>query len=324
MIRNRSMEMPPIQRGSSSSEKLTRPKIGLALGSGIARGWAHIGIIKVLEEAGYRPQILSGSSIGALAGGCYAAGKIDVLEEFAKTLTPRKMFRLMDVRLGGSGLIQGAKLAAVLREHLEEIKIETLDMQFIAVATELRTGHEIWLREGDLVRAMTASYALPGIFRPIRYDHRWLIDGALVNPVPTSVCRAFGARLVIAVNLNRDAFGKSSTSANLKGENDDKDAERISRSLISMGQKTWMQHLFGSRAGPGITTVMMAALNIVQDRLARSRLAGDPPDIQISPKCGHIGLMDFEKAEEAIEAGAEEARRMLPAIEEAMELLSYR
>src|SRR5680860_1343396 len=189
---------------------MERPTIGLALGGGAARGWAHIGVLRSLIAAGLEPDIIAGTSIGAVAGACYVTGKLDALEDFATALTRRRVFGFLDFNFAGSGLLTGQRLSARLDHHLKEFSIEKLDRKFVAVATELGTGHEVWLNKGSLVHALRASFALPGIFRPVQINGRWLIDGALVNPIPVSVCRALGARIVIAVNLGGDLFGKGS------------------------------------------------------------------------------------------------------------------
>jgi NTE family protein len=299
-----------------------RPKIGIALGSGVARGWAHLGVLQRLLELDYEPDIVAGTSMGALIGGCYAAGNLHQLEAFALGLTRRKVFGLLDLTLSGSGLIAGTKLTTLLNKHLGHLKIESLDRQFIGIATELATGHEIWLRQGPLVEAMQASYALPGIFKPVKIDGIWLMDGALVNPIPVSVCRAMGARLVIAVNLNTDAFGAGTVIQSTGFNGDTSTQEPVngqSRSLAA----TLKRRFFGvnDNPDPGISDVMMAAFNVVQDRLARSRLAGDPPDVMIAPRASHIGIFDFDKAKESIELGRDAVDKALPFLEEAVEVL---
>lgn len=310
-------------------------KIGLALGSGVARGWAHIGIIKGLRDHGIVPDIIAGTSIGALAGGCYAAGKLDALERFARGMTRRRLFNLLDFSVGGSGLIKGRKLAALVDEHIGDLTFSQLDTQFISVATEMATGHEIWLQEGKLGEAMRASYALPGVFKPIKIDQRWLFDGALVNPIPVSVCRAMGARVVIAVNLNYDAFGRGAPMQGKRmddksfhydnGEDSGGDSnEELGISSIS---RILMQQFFGKdksddSSTPGLSSVMFAALNITQDRIARSRLAGEPPDITLTPRVGHIGLFDFEKADEAIKCGRKSVDRRIERTREMISILS--
>src|SRR5262245_63058390 len=185
-----------------------QPTIGLALGGGAARGWAHIGVLKSLVSAGLTPDIVAGTSMAAVAGACYVTDKLGRLEDFAMSLTRRRLFGFLDFNFGGSGLISGQRLSASLEQHLQQFEIERLDRKFVAVATELGTGHEVWLNKGSLVHALRASFALPGIFRPVQINGRWLIDGALVNPIPVSVCRALGARIVIAVNLSSDPFGR--------------------------------------------------------------------------------------------------------------------
>src|SRR4051794_35590053 len=182
-------------------------KIGLALGGGSARGWAHIGVLRALNAAGIHPDIIAGTSIGAVVGGCYAAGELDALEGFARGLTRRRVLSFLDFNFTGTGIIHGQRLCDVLDDRMKSVDIEALTNRFVAAATEIGTGHEIWLSRGRLVDAMRASYALPGIFRPVRIDGRWLFDGALVNPVPVSVCRALGARYVISVNLAADTSG---------------------------------------------------------------------------------------------------------------------
>lgn len=302
---------------------MTRPIIGLALGSGVARGWAHIGVLRRLEQEGIKPDIVCGTSIGALVGGMYLAGKLDALEDWARDLGKSSLFRFLDIRLSGGGLISGRKLFSLLEENLGDIMIEDLPVPFSAITTELGTGHEIWIQEGNLAKAISASYALPGLFSPQQIDDRWLIDGALTNPVPVSVCRALGARLVIAVNLNADVFGMSNIGENeeklITGENGGKSKSFHARSPLNL-----MKHRFFDKSGgePSIFGVMMSSLNIVQDRLSRSRLAGDPPDITIAPRLAQHGLLEFDKAGEMISEGEASTERTLPFLTHAMEVLS--
>lgn len=303
-----------------------RPKIGIALGGGAARGWAHIGVLKKLAEAGFAPDIVAGTSIGAVAGGCFVAGKLAPLEEFARSLTRRRVFGFLDFNLAGSGLITGQRLCDRLDQHLSEYCIEKMKRQFVAVATEFGTGHEIWLNKGRLVDAMHASYALPGIFRPVKINGRWLMDGALVNPIPVSVCRALGARVVIAVNLNGDIFGKGTVVPHQEAiEEADLDSDEPEPPHGNGRAALHLLHrqFFGRGSGaPGISTVMMDAFNIIQDRIARSRLAGDPPDVTISPRLGDLGLFDFHSAGDAIPAGVEATVKELDDIERAVTALA--
>lgn len=301
-----------------------RPTIGLALGGGAARGWAHIGVLRSLIAAGLEPDIVAGTSIGAVAGACYVTGKLDGLQEFATTLTRRRIFGFLDFNFAGSGLITGQRLSSRLENHLKNVAIEKLSPRFVAVATELGTGHEVWLNKGDLVTALKASFALPGIFRPVQINGRWLIDGALVNPIPVSVCRALGARIVIAVNLNCDLFGKGGVIHDLEAlaepsNVDDQMLPGNGRGAVHLLHR----QIFGrSNGAPGMSAVMMDAINITQDRIARSRLAGDPPDITIGPRTGSIGLFDFHRAEEAIALGAKAAESQLDEIRMAVRALA--
>ncbi len=288
-----------------------RPLIGYALGGGAGRGWAHIGVLRVLEREGIRPDLVCGTSIGALVGGVHLAGYLDELEAWTRSLNKSRILRYLDPSLGSGGLIGGRRLERLLRDYLSDTNIEDLPVPFRTVTTELATGHEIWLREGPLIDAMRASYALPGVLAPVEIDERWLVDGALVNPVPVSVCRAMGARLVIAINLNADQIGRVRESAD----------ESIGELAGRGGVLDWM--LGGKREGPSVIEVMASSLNILQDRLSRSRLAGDPPDVTIAPRVGHIGLLEFDRAEESIAEGAAAAERSLPFLKEALEILGY-
>src|SRR5262245_47435574 len=291
-------------------------KIGLALGGGSARGWAHIGVLRALNAEGIYPDIIAGTSIGAVVGGCYVAGELGALEQFARELTRRKVLGFLDFNFSGSGLINGQRLCDILDRKLKGITIEAMEKRFVAVATEIGTGHEVWLSHGRLVDAMRASYALPGIFRPVAINGRWLFDGALVNPIPVSVCRALGARYVIAVSLAADSCGRGTVVPHLEAASPEEPTPEqpeppglIQRNGRAV-KKLLQRQVFGrTDNGPGISRVMMEAFNIVQDRIARSRLAGDPPDVIIQPRLPAFGLFDFHRADALIECGIAAAKR---------------
>jgi NTE family protein len=274
------------------------PPIGLALGAGAARGWAHIGVLDRLTELGVVPAVIAGSSVGALAGGLYAAGRLAALKEFALGITRRRMFSLLDLAWQGSGVIAGEKLRQLLDEQIGERTFADLTIPFISIATDFATGHELWLRDGALVPAIRASYALPGIFRPIEIGGQWLIDGGVVNPIPVTACRALGARIVIAVTLGPDS-ASGTVIQNPQSESGARD---------------------GNEA-PAIKAVLVAAFNITQDRLSRSRLAGDPPDLLVQPRTPDIGIFDFDKAADAIAAGREAVDRVLVDFERLLRLM---
>ena len=306
----------------------TRPSIGLALGGGAARGFAHIGVMRTLAARGIIPDVIVGTSIGAVVGGSYAAGHLDSLEAWARGLTVRSVLGHLDISLSGSGLIRGGYLAKQLEAALGDQRIDDLPLRFAAIATEFNTGHEIWLTRGRLTDALRASYALPGIFPPVLIGGRWLVDGALVNPVPVSAARALGARLVIAVNLNSDLFGRGTIIAS-HGSDDADDAAHAEEAKPNGGllgmfgrERTLRRHLMGRRGRPGIPTVMIEAFNVMQDRITRARLAGDPPDVLVSPRLGQVGWFDFHRAADAIAIGAEATEKSLDAVTEAVTALS--
>jgi len=321
------------QNGAEGRDKvglgsIRRPVIGLALGGGAARGFAHIGIIRTLIAHGIVPNVVVGTSIGAVVGGAYAAGHLDTLEEWARSLQPRNILGYLDIRLNGSGLIGGDKLAAQLEAAIGPTLIEELPLKFATVATEVRTGHEIWLTHGRMVEAMRASYALPGIFSPVLVGDRWLVDGALVNPVPVSAARALGAEIVIAANLSSDVFTHSTTvyAHGAPAEAPDMTSEpappKRGFGRLFSAERTVKREFFGGGGRPGISSVMVDAFNIMQDRITRARLAGDPPDLLISPRVGQIGWFDFHRADDLIGFGARAAERAIDSIQEAIHILA--
>jgi len=306
---------------------IRRPVIGLALGGGAARGFAHIGILRSLLANGVVPDVVVGTSIGAVVGGSYAAGHLDALEDWARSLQPRSVFGYLDIRLNGSGLIGGEKLATQLEGTIGPVQIADLPVKFASVATEVRTGHEIWLTQGRLVDAVRASYALPGIFAPVLVGDRWLVDGALVNPVPVSAARALGAEIVIAANVSSDVFGHGTTIFSHGTPLDDTDPPPEPTPRRGIGRffsPEWIvkREIFGTPERPGISTVMVDAFNIMQDRITRARLAGDPPDLLISPRVGKIGWFDFHRADEIMAHGARAADRAIESIKETIESLT--
>ncbi len=272
-----------------------KAKIALALGGGAARGWAHIGVLRALDEEKIGVSMIAGTSIGALVGGCYLAGKLDELEQFARSLTMRRIAALLDLTIGGGGLFGGLRLTRRMQEHIEGLSVEGLGKRFVAVATEINTGHEVWIDSGSLITAIRASYALPGIFEPVRCNNRTLVDGALVNPVPVSVCRAYEQPLVIAVNLHYDLYGRSAVVKHSAT------VQPIEAHFRRDGDKKSPSHL-------GLTGVMVQAFNIIQDRISRARLAGDPPDLALQPRLSDIGLSEFHRASEAIDRGYAETK----------------
>src|SRR3984957_10324508 len=305
-----------------------RAKVGIVLGAGAARGWAHIGALRELDALGVQLDVVVGSSIGTLVGGCYAAGRLDMLETFARSLTRRRVLGLLDFSFTGSGLIGGQRLRTRLEAGLGGLCIEDLPVQFAAVATEIGGGHEIWLRRGLLVDAIRASYALPGVFEPVKVDGRWLFDGAIVNPVPVSVARALGAERVIALNISSDRFGRGAVIQDPFGRPDSPSlVEEPAQAQDSSGMiSRWWRggsngaKVNGETAAPGLMTSMVNAFDILQDRIMRSRLAGDPPDTLVQVRVGKVGMFEFHRADELIALGREAIRKAAAEIREHVEL----
>ena len=311
-----------------AASRRTRPKIGLALGAGAARGWAHIGVLRELEAHGIRPDIVVGTSIGAVVGGSYVAGKIDEIEAFALSMTRRRVMGLLDLSFSGAGIFAGSRIREQLETGLAGIDMSELPIPFAAVATEIGSGHEVWLRQGSLAKAISASYAMPGILEPVRIDNRWLFDGALVNPIPVSVCRALGADIVIAVSLVSDVMYRGTVVGDRHAGDQAVDvlADKIEDEhagswwLGTTPAREFLKRRFGRtpNGAPGIATVMLDAFTITQDRIARSRLAGDPPDVMLSTRLDAVGLFDFHRARELIDLGRDAARRRLADIEDSV------
>jgi len=293
-------------------------KLGLVLGSGSARGWAHIGVIRALADAGHLPDIVVGCSIGAFVGAAHANGDLDKLEHWVSGLTWKDVLGLLDVSFSG-GLIKGDKLVAFFQRHFVDHDFSRLALPFACVATELNSGREIWLRDGSVAGAVRASIALPGLFTPVERNGRLLVDGGLVNPVPVSLARAMDADVVIAVDLGSDRVGSALPRIPAQEDGETPDDEATS----------WPQRLLNSvglgrgsdaNVSPSMASVLSTSIHIMQMRIARSRLAGEPADVLLAPRLGHLALMDYHRGAEAIEEGRAAVQRMLPAIEHALSL----
>ncbi|MES2490072.1 MAG: patatin-like phospholipase RssA [Pseudomonadota bacterium] len=279
-------------------ETKTEPVIGLALGSGSARGWAHIGIIQGLEEIGVRPQVVAGTSIGALVGAVYVSGQLEEFSKWVQALSSRDVFKLMDLSFSG-GMVKGEKLFGFFEANHRNPNIEELEQRFVSVATEMKTGREIWITKGPILPAARASCALPGIFPPVKYRDSWMLDGGLVNPVPVSPCRALGADVVIAVNLNAQLVGAHLSRAS---------AQEVEHEVTNKTERTlWhkaVDYLSKSDGeNPTFFDVVASSVNIMQDRVTRSRMAGDPPEMTLIPMLEDYALMDFHRAKQAIDEG---------------------
>lgn len=308
------------------STRTKKSVVGVALGSGSARGWSHIGVLRELEALGIHPEIVCGTSVGSIVAAAYASKQLDDLEAWVNTLEWRDVVGFMDLNFGGGGgLFKGKKLFDYMRERFGEFQIENLNKKFGAIATDVDTGLEVWLRDGKLLSAVRASISLPAIFTPINRDGRWLVDGGLVNPVPVSLCRAMGADFIIAIDLNSDLLDE--TPAPIAKEHTDDIEEVKEKNNDTEENSFWMatkKRITSSFWGddikksldkekderPSMIEVISKSVNIMQIRITRSRMAGDPPDVLIQPKLGYMGLMEFHRAKEAIEEGRAAVHRI--------------
>lgn len=289
-----------------------KPLIGLALGGGSARGWSHIGVIRVLEQAGIKPDIVCGTSIGALVGAVYAAGELERFEQWVLRLKISDVVSYMDVSLS-SGLLKGERIMEFFRRGYVDRAIEDLSIPFAAVATSLKTGAEVWLSEGSTLEAVRASIALPGLFEPSLREETILVDGGLVNPVPVSLARAMGADFVIAVDLSSDVPGREFNLDNQKNILGDNNAEWLTK--LQDGLNALIPASVQKEPSlPSMLDVITSSINIMQVRITRSRMADDPPDVIVAPHLAHINLLDFHRAKEAIVEGEQAMKAMLPSL----------
>lgn len=293
-------------------------RIGLALGSGAARGWAHLGVLRALAEGGIEPDVIAGTSVGALVGGAWLTDQVEPLSAWARSLGLMGLVPLLDLTLSRGGLLTVSKLFDRFRNPLTDVPIETLRRPFGVVATELSTGREVWIREGPMLEAVHASVAIPGLIPAVRHEDRWLVDGALVNPVPVSLARAMGATVVIAVNLNGDLSGLPRITRHVRHRPVAVPENPLAQFGVKIGATTraLAQQVFKPRGpAPGVLDALAGSLDIMQDRITRARLAGEPADVVITPPIGHIGVLDFDQPDELVRLGYEATVAMRPAID---------
>ncbi|UOD35377.1 patatin-like phospholipase family protein [Deferribacteraceae bacterium V6Fe1] len=278
-------------------------KLGLALGGGAARGWAHIGVIRELEAHGIIPDIICGTSIGALVGGSYAANNLDKLENVVCSLTKINIIKYIGLNIHKSGIINMSRLEEFLKENVadESISIEDLSKTYGAVATDIRNGKEVILTKGSLLKAICASISFPGLFPPTNHKDKWLIDGGLVNPIPISLCRYLGADIVIAVNLNEYIISKSILDSDLEIYTDNNFLNKMAAFFENVTNHIYIQN--NGDKSPSLFETVENAVNITQNTIAKCNMVAYPPNILLSPKLTNIGLLDFHYATQAIEGG---------------------
>jgi NTE family protein len=281
---------------------MSKPVIGIALGSGGARGWCHIGVLRELDAMGIAVDVIAGSSMGAMVGAAHAAGRLDALEDWARALTLRSIMPLIDMRIGGGGLVKGEGILTILREIGLPQGFEDLALPFTATATDLRRGREIWLREGDLVRAVRASISIPGVLRPLWHEGRWLIDGGVVNPVPVSAARALGADSIIAVNPNAAGSGAFwEPGDDMPGFPDL--SSLLPERLRSLWTSEAAEDAVSEHVEPSYVALVNATIDIMTDQICRARLAGEPPQMLLNARLGNVSVLDFHRADEVIDEG---------------------
>jgi NTE family protein len=295
--------------------------IGLALGSGSSRGWSHIGIINALIEQGIVPDIVCGTSVGSLVAASYLSNNLEKLEEWVRSLTKLETARFFEINTSLNGFVNTGRLHHFLNQYVasDESVIEGFAKQYATVATDLETGREVWLTKGSVLEAVWSSISLPGLFPAIKNNNKWLVDGGLVNPVPISVCRALGADIVIAVNLNGDIVGKHFQKPKNIIKQDTGVVGQITDLVTEYAASVFSTTKVEDQP-PSLFEAIASSVNITQDRITRSRMAGDPPDILLSPKLSHIGLLEFYRANEAINEGKECVQRMLPEIQHVLSM----
>jgi NTE family protein len=278
-------------------------KIGLALGSGAAKGWAHIGVIEALLRAGIRIDVIAGCSVGALVGAACATGRLALLEKWVRSFNYWDVIRLMDFSWQRGGLLRGNRVFNHIRRLMPDESIEQCHIRFGAVATNLSTGRELWLTKGDLHQAVRASCSMPGLLPPVGHNGYWLVDGAVVNPVPVSLTRALGADIVIAVDLQHDAHLMQQDLLSAKPVQSAAEEEQIgwrARLRQRLAERITQRR---TALSPGAMEIMSTSIQVLENRLKRNRMAGDPPDVLLQPYCPQISTLDFHRAEEAIAAG---------------------
>lgn len=280
--------------------------VSLVLGSGGARGLAHIGVIQWLTQNGYEIRSICGSSMGALVGGIYAASKLEVYAQWVSALERAHVVRLLDPTLGRSGLFKGERIIGVLRELIGDCEIADLPLSFTAVATDIESGEEVWLREGRLFDAIRASMATPLVFTPFKHGERTLLDGALVNPLPVAATLDDGTDLTIAVNLGGAAEVRPVPPQSARPNGGNAYGARIGDFVAALrpGRTS------GERAR-GMLEVALVSMQTMHDTIARLKLAAHAPDVTVDIPRNACGYHEFWRANELIALGRERAAQAL-------------
>jgi len=293
-----------------------RKKVGLVLGSGSSRGWAHIGAIEALEASGIPIDFIVGCSVGSYVGALYASGSLASLKEFVLRMNGKKVFTYFDVVFPRSGLLDGTrKVKELFSMHTHMEQFEELPLAVAMVATDLQRGRKVILQSGNIMKALQATMSIPGLFAPVQIDGRWLVDGGLVDPVPVGVAKAMAADIVIAVDLNsglisrREVRKQTPTTEKAVAQEPEYQYELLKKlseyyESAETSFKAKINDLFHREQEiPDIIDTVMTSINIMQERITRVNLAVEPPDILIQPRLGDLKMMDFDRVDFAIAEG---------------------
>ena len=306
---------------------MAKPKLGVALGSGGARGWVHVGVLQGLKDAGYEPDVVAGCSMGALVGGAFAAGWLDELEAWGKTISRTDILKFMDFKISSGGLIEGSKIMDFLKEFKGDARMEDLEKPYMAVATDLESGREVWLNKGSIFSAIRASVSIPGFLAPYRLGGKWLVDGGLTNPVPVSSCRALGADVIIAVNPNAGLLKhRGDGRRKIEASKEEAGHKSVLDQMLDLAPeslrndaKSWAPSLFGKKSLPlGHLEVLASSIDIMTDQIRRNRMASEPPHLVLDPELPAFGTLEFNRAKEVITEGRRIVQQALPELEELM------
>lgn len=315
-------------------------QVGLALGSGGARGWAHIGVIRALEDAGIAIDCVAGTSIGAFVGAIYAGGSLDDLEAFVREIEWRTIVSLLDVEFPTRGLLDGEKIYELISTHLLDTRLEDTRIPFACVATDLQSKQAVILNTGSMVDAVRASISIPGVFTPFKMGESYLVDGGVVNPVPVDVLQGMGADRVIAVNLNHPYSDETESDAPTYESPDTYDLDiQTTASEQSEGQAReqkfeWLENVKSryelvresletkienwmpqQPEGPNIFDAIGTAMNIMEQQVTKVNLEIYSPDSLIEPNLSQVGIFDFHRAQSTIREGYRRTEQMIPEIE---------
>ena len=300
-------------------------RLGLALGGGAALGWAHIGALKALQDAGIEADCIAGTSIGALVGACYVHDKLGPLEEIARAMDWKRMLSLTDLQIRGRGLMGGGAVVKELKQHFGDLAIEDMSKPYAAVAADLVQGAEVVFTSGLVIDAIRASISLPGVFTPVTGDEGLMVDGGLVNPLPVSAVRNLGADTVVAIDITGDYQGRARAAGLTESDEGPKRRSRARRekrrSQIRRRPLTgFANRLFApSDKQPNLIGVLTTSASLYMRELTKSKLAASPADVHIVPKIGHITLVEFDRADELIDLGWQAVHEAVPAIKSALE-----